>query len=240
MKRTHSLPPGEACQQIHELIDLLPPYRDPGQVPFTNGLYFFYQNGEISEHAPGGRIVRVGNHPRTQNRLRARLENHYSGSKNGSVFRKLLRGALLRRADADHPCLRPGPGKGHWEKQDEQPCPECLPMEREVTRLLRGEFWFRCVEIRDLPLRNRLEGELIATLSLCRACTPSEQWLGRYAYNENVRRSGLWNSNYVFDRSALITERDIACLASSTAVSTVSPTCHTLSPGADRDSPPAE
>lgn len=203
----------ELCLKIHNLIRLVHAYREPRQVPFANGLYFFYQNGETSEHAPDGRIIRVGNHPRAQNRLRARLENHYGGSKNSSVFRKLLGGALLRRADADHPCLRPGLGKGHWEKQDAQPCPECLPMEGEVTRLLRGEFWFRCVEIGDLSLRNRLERELIATLSLCQVCTPSEQWLGRYAYNENVRKSGLRNSNYVFDRSTLITERDTEHLA---------------------------
>jgi hypothetical protein len=45
--------------------------------------------------------------------------------------------------------------------------------------------------------RNRLEQGLIATVAACSICRPSTDWLGRYAYNKNVRESGLWNSDYV-------------------------------------------
>ena len=139
----------------------------------------------------------MGNHPRSPGGLVRRLRLHYSGSKNSSVFRKFLGGALLRRGNPAEPCLSPGPGKGHWEKQDSRACPLCKPTEAQVSQLLRQRFTFRCVRIPDRDERNRLEGLLVATLAACDVCRPSLSWLGRCAYNEKVRASGLWNSEYV-------------------------------------------
>lgn len=186
-----------ACAEIHSLLALVPAFRDPDEVPFDDGLYFFYEAGERSDHGSSGRIVRVGNHPRSPGRLKARLWDHYSPNKNLSVFRKFLGGALLRQANPKHPCLQPGPGQGHWERQDAQKCPRCQPVEDRGTELLRGSFTFRCVAIADRDLRNDLEKKLIGSLSRCLLCQPSPQWLGRYAYSDKVRSSGLWNSNYV-------------------------------------------
>jgi hypothetical protein len=106
----------QACRLIHALLDRLPIYTRPDEVPFRDGLYFFYEQGEFSAHATAGRLVRVGNHPRNAGRLVARLREHYSGEKNSSVFRLLLGGALIRRDDPSSPCLAPGPGQGHWER----------------------------------------------------------------------------------------------------------------------------
>ena len=89
---------------------------------------------ESAQHAPAGRIVRVGNHPRSDGTLVRRLRQHYKGHKNGSVFRKFLGGALMRSEDPSHPCLAPAPGKGHWEKQDEKTCHRCQPVEQSVSR----------------------------------------------------------------------------------------------------------
>jgi hypothetical protein len=194
----------ERCRSIHELVLRLMPYRNPAEVPFDDGLYFFFEHGETSPHAPAGRIVRVGNHPRSAAGLKRRLQNHYSGGKNGSVFRKFLGGALMRRAKEDHPCLQPGPGQGHWEKQDAPTCDLCRPYERRVSELLRECFSFRTLWVPDRSERNDLEQRLIATLSLCDVCRPSDLWLGRFAYSDAVRRSGLWNAQYVFDASRVI------------------------------------
>ena len=188
---------GAVCAKIHSLLVALPPFHDPDEVPFDNGLYFFYENGEKSDHGPEGRIVRIGNHPRSQHRLHDRLWDHYSPNKNFSVFRKLLGGALLRREDPRHPCLAPAPGKGHWEKQDESPCPLCRPLEQRVTAQLHGTFRFRCVAIEDRESRNALEKKLIGSVSVCLICRPSGEWLGRYAYSRKVTENGLWNSNHV-------------------------------------------
>ena len=188
---------GGACDQIHSALEKLPLLTSPGEVPFDDGLYFFYEDGETSEHGAHGRVVRVGNHPRSSGGLRKRLRQHYSGRKNGSVFRKLLGGALLRRRDPKSPCLLPAPGKGHWEHHKEKTCQECRPLEEEVSQLLRRSFRFRCVMVEDREERNELEAALIATLAACPMCGPSTSWLGRYAYSDKVRSSGLWNSNHV-------------------------------------------
>src|SRR5659263_695293 len=76
-------------------------HSDPDEVPFNNGLYFFYEEAEKSSHDNLARIVRVGNHPRSQDRLCGRLWDHYSPNKNFSVFRRLLGGALLRRENGE-------------------------------------------------------------------------------------------------------------------------------------------
>lgn len=56
---------------------------------------------------------------------------------------------------------------------------------------------FRCVQIADQQERNEFEKLLIATIAACKVCQPSPQWLGRFAYSEDVRRTGLWNSDHV-------------------------------------------
>jgi Peroxide stress protein YaaA len=189
-----------ACARIHAALAVLPSWSRPREVPFGNGLYFFYERGERSAHAPAGRIVRIGNHPRAQGRLIGRLNDHFNGRfgpKNFSVFRRYLGGALMRRQDARCHCLDPAPGQGHWEKQDARPCSLCAGAESKVSELLASAFTFRCVRIDDPAERNDLEKCLIATVAACRICRPSDSWLGHYAYLPVVRDSGLWNAQHV-------------------------------------------
>ena len=186
----------EMCARIHAALSSLPIRRSIDGVP-SDGLYFFYENREINSHDGGPRIVRVGNHPRSVGGLRRRLQNHYSGNKNCSVFRKFLGGALIRRRNPNDPCLQPGPGRGHWERQDEKTCSGCKPVEQEVSRLLKEHFSFRCVRILGRTQRNRFEQALIASLAGCLKCEASATWSGRYAYSPNVQRSGLWNSDFI-------------------------------------------
>jgi len=185
----------QACRQIHTLLDTLALCKQPSGVPFKNGLYFFYEVGEISEHGPRGRIVRVGNH-QEDDRLIERLHKHYSPHKSASVFRRLLGGAIMRFENPENPCLAPGPGQGHWERQKGSRCALCKPIEERVSALLCARFKFRCVEIRHRNERDRYERLLIATLAQCSVCVPSENWLGRHAYSSTVRQAGLWNQKY--------------------------------------------
>ena len=193
--------PLPACAHVHRILAELPTFTSRGEartrVGFSDGLYFFYEAGEASEHGPEGRVVRIGNHPRSDGKLWRRLGQHYSGGKNGSVFRKFLGGALLRRDDPDSPCLGPTLGRGHWERQGAAPCPSCRPIEERVSALLRERFWFRCLPVPDRAERNALEHQLIATLAACSACAPSSDWLGRWAYSTTVHRAGMWNSQGV-------------------------------------------
>lgn len=187
------------CEEIHSRLSQLPEFRSPREVPFDNGLYFWFEAGEYCSHLNAvPRIVRVGNHPHAQNGLKNRLRNHYSGTKNGSVFRKLIGGALLRSRNAESSCLAPGPGLGHWERQDQRPCSACAPLEKEVSQILKDKFFFKCVRIDNKALRNHLERVIIRDLSHCPNCQASEGWLGRNAYNPDVRSCGMWNSEFTF------------------------------------------
>jgi hypothetical protein len=188
--------PEDACREIHQALAQLPVFTSVSQVPFADGLYFFYEDGETSPHGPAGRVVRVGNHPRSNGGLRQRLRQHYSGGKNGSVFRKFVGGAILRSNNPNHPCLQPGPGQGHWERQNASKCEQCRPIEKEVTKYISTHMRFRCVSIPNREERNQLEERLVATLALCVICRPSPKWLGFNAYLESLRRSGLWNSQF--------------------------------------------
>lgn len=40
----------QACALIHQVLRGLPQYRSPDEVPFANGLYFFFDAGERSAH----------------------------------------------------------------------------------------------------------------------------------------------------------------------------------------------
>jgi hypothetical protein len=110
--------PERLCEQLNKWLNLLPSFKEPSRVPFNNGLYFFYEEGETSKHAPEGRIVRIGNHSLSQDSLKRRLRLHYSGGKNASVFRRLLGGA------------------NHEESRSKQPLPEA----KTGTRTL-GKTW---------------------------------------------------------------------------------------------------
>lgn len=198
--RATRLSPSAACARIHDLLSSLPERHSAEEVPFSNGLYFFYERGESSSHACDGRVVRIGNHPKVQDRLVARLREHYRlgpNAKNGSVLRRYLGGALMRRTSPDNACLKPGPGLGHWEKQDEHTCVACNPVENQVQEYLTDSMSFRCVRIDDVAERNWFESILIATLAACDECGPSSNWLGRYSYPETVKNSGFWNVQHL-------------------------------------------
>ncbi len=103
---------------------------------------------------------------------------------------------MLRR-DGIEGCLAPAAGLGHWEMQGGSECARCVGYEEMVTACLRSSFTFACVRIEDQELRNDLERRLIACVAQCTKCQPSARWLGLRTYPENVRSSGLWNSNHV-------------------------------------------
>jgi hypothetical protein len=207
-----------ACARVHAALGVLSRYQSPREAPFSDGLYFFFEVGEASRHG-ATRVVRIGNHPHKQGRLVGRLGEHYRtrpNAKNGSVFRRYLGGALLRRDGIDT-CLQPAPGRGHWESGTGIECEHCTGYEDLVTACLCERFSFACVRIEDQALRNRLEQRLIASVAHCQECHPSAQWLGRYAYPANVRASGLWNSHHV--NGPLATEADIAAFEQLATVS---------------------
>ena len=193
----------EACKRVHELLETLPK-RDASleHLP-SSGIYFFY---EVGEHCPPTgqlRIVRVGTHGAGRT-LKRRLRDHYYGNREGSVFRKHLGTALLKRADASDVQIRwwrrKRKGNARWT--------QFTKVEDEVDDIIRSTFFFRVIPMDRVQERKWFEEKLIATIAACPVCQASSTWLGRFAWSEKVRRSGLWNSQFI-DSPARLTANDL-------------------------------
>lgn len=205
----------EPIKRLYRLLALLPRYdhSTPTSVLPENGMYFFFECGE--EVQVDGwtvdRVVRVGTHRKDGN-FRSRIRQHYGnrsdlgGNKNGSVFRKHVGGALLGREDPVDERL------DGWLKQGG---PSYDEVEAEVSRVLRRRFTFACVSVPDADERLRFERRLIGLLSGDNAIR-TDAWPGRYAHNEKIRDSGLWNTQHTgsgasvdidFDRLSELTAR---------------------------------
>jgi hypothetical protein len=167
-------------------------------VPFNelplSGIYFFYEEGETAEleSAVISRVVRVGTH-RENGRYRDRIRQHYGlvktlgGNKNGSVLRRHLGGALLRRDGTDNTRL------AEWLKHGGQSYPD---VERRVSEVLRTSFSFSCVRVDDKDERLDLESQLIALLAQHPLGGPSADWLGQHA-TPPIPTVGLWNVQHL-------------------------------------------
>jgi len=181
----------ETCGQIHKTLEALPKYSEPLTDLPRNGIYCFYEDSEVCSHTGRPRIVRVGIHGERAT-LRKRLKQHYELNREGSVFRKHLGTALLKKkghTDEEITEWRKGRRSQRWS--------DFKDTEDEIKQLLQSKFFFRVISVDSVDEREVLEEKLIASLAACPQCEPSEDWLGRFAWNEKVRRSGLWNSDHV-------------------------------------------
>ena len=176
--------------RIHELLELLPLHRYPirrQDLP-SNGIYFFYEEGEVIKigNRVFKRIVRVGTH-KEQGRFPNRILDHFYGDKNSSVFRRHLGAAILTKEDPRSPRLR------EWMKGSKT----LRDIERKVSRLLRERFSFRYIRVDDRDERLELEERLISTLARFSPKYVSPNWLGRHSPSREIRESGLWNVEHV-------------------------------------------
>jgi len=202
----------ELCKWLHEQLEPLPPITvpfEPNELP-DNGIYFFYERGECWGHSgTKPRIVRVGTH--RDGNFQSRIAEHFllderkmtftrdqSAPHDRSIFRKNIGRSLLNRtSDSYLPvweldfmkravCAR----SRHLRDIGKE-----VGIEREITRILRESFSFRCIEVAEEVHRlghEGLERALIGTLAGCRNCRPSAQWLGNYSPKPKIRASGLW------------------------------------------------
>ena len=161
----------------------------------SNGIYFFFEQGETVRwrNATIDRIIRVGTHKK-DGRFKKRIRQHYGnvnslrGNKNGSVFRKHLGGALLRRANSKDQRLK------EWLKQGGR---SYLEVEELVSRRLRENFTYCCFQVDSPEERDVLERGLIALIAQHPVGRPSAKWLGKHAASEKIVQSGLWNTQHI-------------------------------------------
>jgi len=191
------------------------------------GIYFFREEGEFrcltslathQLHTTNRklRITRVGRHNISRysgSNLWSRLQGHYKGSyrksfgnHRKSVFRKHVGAALIRRDQLESPSW----GKSLANVSDPGQIRRAeLPLERDVDSLL-GEMEVLWLEVNDMPsyedfkaLCDAIKQHSIALLSNFAKLpldTPSQEWLGNFNPNYDLRTSGLWNQKYVWSK----------------------------------------
>jgi hypothetical protein len=183
------------CEHIHQLFNSVERHHFPfekDKIP-VNGVYILFEKGEIAHSMD--RIVRIGTH-NGQNRLYTRLNQHFlQEKKDSSIFRKNIGRAILNKSNDDflkywEIDLTPKATRIEWagkidmKKQKE--------IEKEVTNYIQNNFSFIVFRIDNKDTRFELEKKIISTVSLCKECKYSEDWLGKYSPKEKIKESGLW------------------------------------------------
>jgi hypothetical protein len=169
------------------------------------GVYFICEPGETIR-GPGARfrVVRVGTHAvsrGSRSTLWGRLRAHRGtraggGNHRGSVFRLHVGNALKSQLGIDLPTW----GRGSTASRETRDLEGAH--EQRVSAVIRAMpvLW---VDVPDEPgplsHRSVIEQGAVALLSnrLAPLHPPSATWLGRYSSREEIRRSGLWNLDYV-------------------------------------------
>jgi hypothetical protein len=191
----------ENCNKLHKLFNSLERHKfpfDKNKIP-KNGIYILFENKEKVYNLD--RIVRIGTHTGL-NQLHSRLEQHFlKENKDRSIFRKNIGRALLNKAK--------DPFIDSWEldlttKENKEKYSLTIDfnrqkeIEKKVTEYIQKNFSFVVFEVSDKERRLSLESKIISTVSLCKECIPSKEWLGLYSPKIKIRESGLWLVNELY------------------------------------------
>jgi hypothetical protein len=163
------------------------------------GVYFFFEAGELRRETGYSRVVRVGTHAlKIENPAVAtlwdRLAQHRGrqlGDRGGprrarSVFRRHVGTAIIRRHKLCDEVLE------NWYHYRSDPLEDDI--ERAVSEYI-GAMPFLWLDVPTAEDRHDIEAGAIGLLSMSTgdADPPSADWLGRYAYRKEIQDSGLWN-----------------------------------------------
>jgi len=175
------------------------------QILPKQGVYFFFEHGEIRYNKNDLRVVRVGTHGvriGSKSTLWGRLRAHKGTSKGfgnhrSSVFRLHIGAALMNK----YPELFIETwGKGQNANQEIRS--KESELEQKVSEYI-GSMSFLYLSIIDEATsssdRAYIERNTIGLLSCLNGNKdiPSMGWLGLYSKNIKIRESGLWNLDYV-------------------------------------------
>lgn len=186
----------DICDELHHIFNKLPrySYNTIDQIPFDNGIYVMFENGE--QYRGFDRIVRVGTHT-SNGRLKQRLRDHFlKENKDGSIFRKNIGKAILNKNE--HPYLTvwssDSRDKNAMRKKYGNQFDEDFQarIENQVSRYIKASFTFTCFPVSESDKRLRYEEGLIATLYQTEDFHPSSNWRGNYSPIRAIRESGLW------------------------------------------------
>jgi len=191
----------EICKDIHELFGKQKIFKFPindKDIPL-NGIYILFQKQELGHNKD--RIVRVGTHT-GNNQLKSRLNQHFiNENKDRSIFRKNIGRCLLNKNEDSYLKI--------WDldltsKINKDKYKNLInekhqnKIEKEVTKYLQDNFYFCVIKVDNKEERLSLESKIISTISSCKECNPSKNWLGLFSPKEKIRNSGLWLVNELY------------------------------------------
>jgi hypothetical protein len=213
----------ETCKWLHEQLEFLPISKYPFDIQLLpkNGVYFFYEEGENSDHGDGTsrpRIVRIGTHK--ENNFRPRISEHFllNESKmkftptnpkpsDRSIFRKNIGRALLsKQKDLDYLKVWEIDFTSNINRANHSHLRNILKernIESQITELLRNRFYFRFIPLEGQDKRmgkSGVESRLIGTVTSCKLCGPSKNWLGRYSPILKINSGKLWLFQHLTSR----------------------------------------
>lgn len=177
----------------------------------ARGVYFFREPTERrSSNANSHRIIRVGTHAvssKSKSTLWQRLRAHLGtqaggGNHRGSIFRLHVGAALLARDSVNISTWGVGSTAPPALRNDETAKFLESTWEKKVSEFI-GEMTVLWVSVPDEPsstsIRAVIEKNAIALLSnrFNPIDAPKPDWLGLHSPRDEIRRSGLWNLNYV-------------------------------------------
>lgn len=189
------------CYELHYIFNKMKRFKFPfndRNLPI-NGIYILFENGENKNGFE--RIVRIGTHT-GKDQLISRLKQHFiNKNKDRSIFRKNIGRAILNKRkdpyievwELDFTTKENREKFGHlrdMKKQEE--------IEKEVTKYIQDKFSFVVVKIDDKEERLKTESKIISTISLCKDCKPSDNWLGLFSPKQKIKESGLWLVNELY------------------------------------------
>ena len=187
----------EKCSWLHNQLECLSLVKFPFDIKSlpTNGIYFFYEKGEMTDHRKNGsipRIVRIGTHK--ENNFQSRISEHFllNESKrmsfnianpkpsDRSIFRKNIDRALLNKNNDYYLKIwnidytsKENRLKMNLMRNIEKE----KQIESEISKILRGIFSFRFIALKGRQKRigkEGLESRLIGTVANCNVCKASE------------------------------------------------------------------
>lgn len=204
----------EQCNKLHQLFNEMKQFSFPfneQDIP-DNGIYILFEKGEKAHKT--NRIVRIGTHD-GDGRLKIRLKDHFMKKKQrNSIFRKHIGRCMLNKANDSYITSW---NLGFKSVKDKEKNKQFVNLEYEekyenkISEYIQNNLSFVIIpNINSKSERKYFESKLISTISFCKECYPSKDWLGLNHPNEKIRLSGLWNINELYKEQ--ITDEEIKIL----------------------------
>lgn len=201
------------CNKLHQWFNnqekLKFPFNDK-KIPL-NGIYIIFEKGEFAHNK--NRIVRIGTHT-GNNQLRSRLKQHFiKENKDRSIFRKNIGRSILNKEK--DPFLEKWEldlttRKAKEKYNDSIDFEKQKEIEKKVTKHIQDNLSFTVFRIDNKEKRLEFESKIISTVSLCKECKASKNWLGLFSPKEKIRESGLWLVNELYKEP--LSDKDIEAL----------------------------